>query len=1056
MSNSPLQIENDRDYVPGTSLSKDGFGNLTEYRTKDGSKKIVRKRLSTNQLCSIPEVFPVLNKLITHFPAEFSRVSTYHRMTETINLLEPNKSQFSLYFEDSDVDLEKVVEYLKVNNERFTEQDIEAILGFFVIAGRAMEENLGFHPAVTPRNVLLIDSKLSLFNPLIYESYSIRWVDQIAAPLTQAKSILPQDCFTSSEKREAEALRHGPTSLASRIVENHKKLLQLTINTMFVTLLGLVAQQDIEPSDYDMIKQAANSANMNYSKSLVDFIVKVITEKPSSFKTIEQAIGMVKTSVFKSVSFNVMTSSQIKDDPTSVVQEAVRTIERVPGKSNTRNLNSSHNQSIVSQSKMNKTLPIFDDQNDNNGGGKPQIASKKYPQNGNLIMNSILAELDESGYQGDRNNHQVTPSNPQSILKTKSSVYQPTGNKEVAFKGNQFPVNTTYQQDNSQMKGPSFQQYRSFEEPSHAPSSNPPPQYNSNLTSYNPAQNGPKKQTLQQRFSSLDRGGNPQENNYGQYNTVEPPGVVRPITPQPQHSNQTHYQNNRPNNHSDLAHQISDDRRNSIENNPNYTKYLESIIQQQQETIRQVSILQNKQEELTKEQREEIKKIKEMQEVQKKQGEELLRQARIFNNQRSEKEENIPILPIQNYSNERSDISREKPRSNYLIFDGDEDSHRVKPTRLIFDDKTENNQPNLSNQNTLKSYENPLKVAFPRSSVSKTIQSSTIRDKSYTQQNPVRSDYPTNELIPAQHLKSDDSMNESHVNSFPKSFNKPPPPITRSPYLHPNQIQYQQPIASSSPIPLQRRSPPRVSINPNPPPSNLLLQPPSTRPSSTQYFQSHNIHIPKIINSQGYEINKNGKKILSTNVYTLPNQPPPLQHYSNTPGILRQSFANQRPSSTLERQTMVSKLPLRASDPVPQAFNREHMAVSRIIPETQVLRQSSPPREVVSHSRVSNSFLRPEPLPGNIVYGSSVQRPLSQTVVGSQNFSRTTPAPYQNHLQVGSHNAGASFVSHYSTLPSDRPRISPARQSAIRRISTANPKTTTTVSMPQTQQIRYY
>lgn len=386
MSSLPLQIENDQDYLVGQTVNMPGFGKLTDYKTKDGKKQVIRKVLDTSQISSFQAHFHIMNRLVKLFPAEFARVSNYHRLTGTYNLIEPNNQSQSLYFEDSAVDLDKISQYLRDNGERFTEQDIEAVLGFFVMAGLTMEESLGFHPAVTPQNVLLIDCKLALYSPLIYDGFAPRWVQQIVDPVCRYGNSWSQEWTSSLEKREAQAIQEGPKGKMRLILDNHRELLQGTIQRMFATLLSLTSLEEVDPNNQTQIRRAASVSYNHYSKGLVDFILGVIERKVASFKELENMVAKMRSSVLRSFSFNVMTSNNLKEDPGSVVQEAVKAIQAGhPDETEFYSVSNAHieneslgqNQSLqLRNNRLNRTLPIFDEQNTGVQFSKRQPASR--------------------------------------------------------------------------------------------------------------------------------------------------------------------------------------------------------------------------------------------------------------------------------------------------------------------------------------------------------------------------------------------------------------------------------------------------------------------------------------------------------------------------------------------------------------------------------------------------------------------------------------------------------------------------------------------------------
>jgi hypothetical protein len=190
-----------------------------------------------------------------------------------------------------------------------------------------MEENLSFHPAVTPQNVLLLDCKLALYNPLIYDGFAPRWLQQIIDPVSRYGSSWSQEWTTSLASREAQAVKEGPKGLMRQILDNHRELLQSTIQRMFATLLSLTSLEEVDPNNSAQVKRAASISYTHYSKSLVDFILGILEKKLSSFKELEEMIAKMRSSVLRSFSFNIMTSSNLREDPASVVQEAVKAIQ---------------------------------------------------------------------------------------------------------------------------------------------------------------------------------------------------------------------------------------------------------------------------------------------------------------------------------------------------------------------------------------------------------------------------------------------------------------------------------------------------------------------------------------------------------------------------------------------------------------------------------------------------------------------------------------------------------------------------------------------------------
>ncbi len=667
----------------GQTVTTPGFGQLTDYKTVDGKKQVIRKVLDTSQISSFQPHFHIMNRLVKLFPSEFARVSNYHRLTGSYSLIEPNKPSHSLYFEDSAVDLDKVSQYLREAGEHFTEQDVEAVLGFFVMAGLTMEENLAFHPAVTPQNVLLLDCKLALYNPLIYDGFVPRWLQQIVDPISRYGNSWSQDWTTSLARREAQAVKEGPRGTMRLILDNHRELLQLTIQRMFASLLSLTALAEVDPNDPAQVSRAATASYNHYSKGLVDFLLAVLGQRVASFKQLEAMVAKARSSVLRSFSFNVMTSNSLREDPASLVQEAAKAIQAGRPEDteyfsvlNAHNENDSfgQNQSLQSRNpRLNRTLPIFDELPDNPQAGsspnrpvagqglqlgKPvQTQSQSRNQaRATAPTNGSSATVTAGGQQqaGDTSAHgksllqqrfdprgtgnQPPQASPQTgvqqqqafdplmsnLARLASDPRQPLAQhtlpnqSALPARDPQPNQSSTQQQQPPQQPRPVPPQPAAVNQQAGLQRPPPPPNFNQN----NPVPSrplAPSPITGPQQPSPLPP---PQTN-------TQQPVQQDPVRPQHPGFQPAAQQRPSPPSHPHPSQPTGPASRPQPPSPTNYKPYLEHILAQQQETLQQLRDLQRTQAHLSLEQKKELEQLQLLQDTQRRQGQEIGKLAQI-------------------------------------------------------------------------------------------------------------------------------------------------------------------------------------------------------------------------------------------------------------------------------------------------------------------------------------------------------------------------------------------------------------------------------------------
>lgn len=301
-------IEHDSDFVYlDQSVSKE-LGHVECYENRLTGEIIAKKVIDLGKLLNSPEEISILNSVLSLQPKELSPASEdYLKLVHKDVFPQLSLSKkFQVYFLDSSITLDGVVHYLKEQNKKIDDSDAFVILGFLMAAGIMMEEHLGFHPCIYPSSLLVTaQNRLTLMHPLMYEAYLTAMATDIVPLISQAGNSWHPDFFKNQEKREifAETLRIKPqadqNTKVSVIVDNHRRLVSATIDSMCHTILSIVSGVDVADmitedgaADVGNVENAIGIAREKTDSELVDLLRHVLmVQAYESFKTLDEYIN---------------------------------------------------------------------------------------------------------------------------------------------------------------------------------------------------------------------------------------------------------------------------------------------------------------------------------------------------------------------------------------------------------------------------------------------------------------------------------------------------------------------------------------------------------------------------------------------------------------------------------------------------------------------------------------------------------------------------------------------------------------------------------------------
>lgn len=121
----------------------------------------------------------LLNQILKFMPPELIQVSTdYHFQTQG-GLFSDRLDHSLLYSRYSCLNFESVVEWMKANSSDFSLQDMHAFVGFFTLLIFGLESHLIFLPQVRLRDLVILDNRIKIKNPIMTEGNFIRKLVQV-------------------------------------------------------------------------------------------------------------------------------------------------------------------------------------------------------------------------------------------------------------------------------------------------------------------------------------------------------------------------------------------------------------------------------------------------------------------------------------------------------------------------------------------------------------------------------------------------------------------------------------------------------------------------------------------------------------------------------------------------------------------------------------------------------------------------------------------------------------------------------------------------------------
>lgn len=305
---------------------------------------IVKKTMHTGILYGQPELCYVVNQILKDLPPVFVKVSTNYRFNPVENLFTADRQETTLFSRGSATTVEGLVNWMRQQNLHFSSSDLMALMGYFSALIYELDCQMIFHHEITPKNLLLLDNKLKLVNPLFTDTFfhKLTTVDnvltqEVATPLVPHASLLDEAFFNIDTARRHTA--ENDSSCASAYLSHHKSM-ATSIRQCFVTLLSIAVLCPDDAfytpnGDIDVIKvknacavvYVINQAmNHRYDKRLADLIVMIVLDhRYESFCGVDFALasfgGHFKEIVLRNFNQHMLTSDSARSEAVGYIRE---------------------------------------------------------------------------------------------------------------------------------------------------------------------------------------------------------------------------------------------------------------------------------------------------------------------------------------------------------------------------------------------------------------------------------------------------------------------------------------------------------------------------------------------------------------------------------------------------------------------------------------------------------------------------------------------------------------------------------------------------------------
>ena len=461
MSKQPSDtIDNNPDFMKLESNDSAELGQVICYQNKHTGDVIFKKTVDTKSLLNTPREERIINHILDLQPREFSPIAPNYRMHYSLPLLKVNENPSELFFIDSSVTLECVIKSFQSQGVRFSDQDLYAILGFLLATGLVMEENLGFHTKISPSSILIMPhNRLSLRHPMMYQACVESLVVDIVHPISRFGGDWKDDWFRDQEKREMYMelessgaldmtdMHSQKQKLMTILLENQRKLLTISIDTMFQTLLAVAALVEIDTFSTvsgELVEEDVNKAIQQvrkyYDREIADLLTHVLQKQAyDSFKTLDEEISRhpsLKHKIIANLNSNPVTAKMIPSSgfQNSILLNTVRDLHKI-----TRQVSAGHNnesRAADTQSFQLNSLSSSALQDSNKNTIETEVQIQKVQSSS---QDQRLPEYKKSSTHEEMKNNQFSDSSESVDDQTSNLARQPWNTAPGQYPGQRFP-----------------------------------------------------------------------------------------------------------------------------------------------------------------------------------------------------------------------------------------------------------------------------------------------------------------------------------------------------------------------------------------------------------------------------------------------------------------------------------------------------------------------------------------------------------------------------------------------------------------------------------------
>ena len=155
-------------YVQWKMISNEDVGILNFLKSPELEDLVIEKDLRSLTFDSDIKMMKFFARRIESLPEEIINVCYFYQDSKKSF---KNGYKGKIYFPFSKESLLDYIKDLRAKNLSVEESEVWALLGFLIGIGNYLEQNFEFHHSISLKNLLILEGKVMLVNPYLYDSH---------------------------------------------------------------------------------------------------------------------------------------------------------------------------------------------------------------------------------------------------------------------------------------------------------------------------------------------------------------------------------------------------------------------------------------------------------------------------------------------------------------------------------------------------------------------------------------------------------------------------------------------------------------------------------------------------------------------------------------------------------------------------------------------------------------------------------------------------------------------------------------------------------------------